>query len=100
MDLGKAILFGILFTVIGFGISFLILHIGTSLVLDQSGVEFIKSVNVGRVAAYGYYHSVDSTSFVTKLLSDKGYSSIVAIIIIIVLSSNIFRQLNKKEGGS
>ena len=99
MDLGKAILFGILYTVLGFGISFLILHIGTSLVLDQSAAEFISSINDGRIAAYQYYYNIDSSSWTTRLLSDKGYSSVIAIIVLIVFASNIFTQLNKEEGG-
>jgi len=97
MDLLKGILIGTLYTALGFGLAFLFLHLGAMIMLGESGMQLIHSVDQGRMALHQTYMSIDPDNWTTRFLSDKVYYSICATLVLLVWLSNIFHQLNKPE---
>jgi len=97
MDLGRSILFGALYTILGFSIAFLFLSISSYLFFDMNGLEFLRMVNDGRVLVHQSYSDLGDNNIIAKLLSDKIYYSIIAVVTLLILGSNIKHQLNKHE---
>ena len=94
MALVKGLLIGTLYTLLGFGLAFLFLHMGAIIMLNQSGVEFLKTIEAGRVSVYNTYLSVNPTGWVVKVLNDKAYYSICAVVFLLIWISNVNRQIN------
>ena len=97
MDLGKAILLGTLYTILGFGIAFLFLQITSYLFFGMTGLEFLSMVNEGRILVHQSYSAIGDGNIIAKLLSDKIYYSIISIVTLLIWGSNIKHQLNKEE---
>jgi len=97
MDLGRSILWGTLYTILGFGVAFLFLQITTYLFFGITGAEFIGQINGGRIIVQQQYAAIGDGNIIAKLLSDKIYYSIISIVTLLIWGSNIKRQLNKEE---
>ena len=98
MDLGRSILWGTLYTILGLGVAFLFLQITTYLFFGgMTGLEFIGEINDGRIIIQSAYQALGDGNIVAKLLSDKVYYSIISIVFLLIWYSNIKRQLNKRE---
>ena len=96
-NLGKAILFGTIYTAAGFALSFLFLHFAAYMFLDQTGLEFINTIDQGRITVQQSYSNLGSNNWVAWLLADKVYFSIIAGLVLLIWLSNILRQLNKQK---
>jgi len=97
MDFIKAFLLGTLFTVFGFGLSFLFLHIASTIFVGQSGIELLQSIDVGRVMVQEQYASIQPGGWVSRILEDKMYFTLISLIVLLIWGSNVYRQLNKEE---
>ena len=97
MDLGKSILLGTLYTILGFGVAFLFLQITSYLFFGMTGLEFLSMINNGRILVHNSYSALGDGNIIAKLLSDKIYYSIITIVGLLIWGSNIKHQMNKKE---
>ena len=96
MDLGRAIFFGTIYTICGFLLALLFLHLVAYVFFGQTAIEFLQSVDAGRVMVQQQYQTMDPGGWVSRLLSDKIYFSLIAALVLIIWWSNVQHQINKE----